>query len=375
MQELPQISLRRTQGLGILNVSGRWRMDEAELDTSSLMAELEDPTLSALRLECQGLMQWDSSLLVLLVRVIGRAGTRALPVDQSPLPEGLRRLLQMAFAVPAKEGSERKERRVGILEKWGDMAVSIPTTVRDVLEFFGDMTLSFGRMFRGRADMRGRDVLTCMQECGAEALPIISITSMLFGLILAFVGAVQLTQFGAQIYVAGLVGIGMMRVMGAVMVGVVMAGRMGASYAALIGTMQVNEEVDALSTFGMSPIDFLVLPRILALATMTPLLTLYADFMGVLGGFLVAVTMLDINPMEYWNATQQMVPFKHAFIGLAYGTVFGIIIAISGCYQGMRCGRSAAAVGQATTAAVVNAIVGIIIATAIITIICNVLGI
>lgn len=374
MQDLPQITLRRTQGQGILNVAGRWRMDEAEMDTASLMAELDDPTLTALRLECEGLAQWDSSLLVLLVRVVGRAGTRSLPVDQSALPEGLRRLLQLAFAVPAKEGSQRKERNPNILEKLGETALSIPKNISNILEFFGDITLSFGRMFRGKADMRARDVLVCMQECGAEALPIISITSLLFGLILAFVGAVQLTQFGAQIYVAGLVGIGMLRVMGAVMVGVVMAGRMGASYAALIGTMQVNEEVDALSTFGMSPIDFLVLPRVLALAAMTPLLTLYADFMGILGGYLVGVTMLGINPLEYWNATRQMVPFHHVLIGLAYGTVFGIIVAISGCYQGIRCGRSAAAVGQATTAAVVNAIVGIIVATAIITVICNVLG-
>ena len=223
--------------------------------------------------------------------------------------------------------------------------------------------------------MRPQDLLAAMQECGVQALPIISITSMLFGLILAFVGAVQLTQFGAQIYVAGLVGIGMLRVMGAVMVGVVMAGRVGAAYAALIGTMQVNEEVDALATLGIAPVDFLVLPRVVALTAMIPLLTLYADLMGVVGGYIVATTMLNINPMEYINATMQMVPYKHVFIGLAYGTVFGVIIAMTGCYQGMRCGRSAQAVGLATTTAVVHAIVGIIVATAVITVICNVLDI
>ena len=223
--------------------------------------------------------------------------------------------------------------------------------------------------------MRSQDFVAAMYECGVQALPIISVTSMLFGLILAFVGAVQLTQFGAQIYVAGLVGIGMLRVMGAVMVGVVMSGRVGAAYAALIGTMQVNEEVDALATLGISPVDFLVLPRVLALTAMVPLLTLYADLMGVLGGYLVGVMMLDLNPMEYFNATTQMVPFKHVIIGLVYGTVFGVVIAVAGCYQGMRCGRSAQAVGQATTTAVVHSIVGIIVATAAITVICNVLGV
>ncbi len=198
---------------------------------------------------------------------------------------------------------------------------------------------------------------------------------MLFGLILAFVGAVQLTQFGAQIYVAGLVGIGMLRVMGAVMVGVVMSGRIGAAYAAFIGTMQVNEEIDALETLGISPVDFLVLPRVLALTLMVPLLTIYADFMGIIGGFIVGTLMLGLNPMEYLHATQQMVPYRQMLIGLVYGTVFGIVIAVAGCYQGMRCGRSAMAVGQTTTKAVVSSIVGIIVMTAIITVICNVLDV
>ena len=375
MEVLPQITLRRRGQEAVCNVAGHWRLDTAELEIDSLLAEITDPTLQRLRLQAEGLGQWDSSLLVILVRLVRQARARALPVDSEALPEGLRRLLQMAFAVPAKEGAARKKHRASILENLGTTALSLPRTLREVLEFFGEIAQSFARLLRGQADMRARDVFSCMQECGAEALPIISITSLLFGLILAFVGAVQLTQFGAQIYVAGLVGIGMLRVMGAVMVGVVMSGRMGASYAALIGTMQVNEEVDALSTFGMSPVDFLVLPRVLALTAMTPLLTLYADFMGMVGGYLVGVTMLDITPLEYINASRQMVPFKHVLIGLVYGLVFGGIVAVCGCYQGIRCGRSAAAVGQATTAAVVNAIVGIIVATAIITVICNVLGV
>ena len=174
---------------------------------------------------------------------------------------------------------------------------------------------------------------------------------------------------------AGLVGIGMLRVMGAVMVGIVMAGRVGAAYAALIGTMQVNEEIDALTSFGFSPVEFLVLPRILALALMVPILTIYADLMGILGGYLVGTLMLGLNPLEYLNATSHMVNFKHGLIGLVYATMFGIVIAIAGCYQGIRCGRSAQAVGIATTTAVVHSIVGIIVVTAIITIICNFLGV
>ncbi|MBR4746707.1 MAG: ABC transporter permease, partial [Desulfovibrio sp.] len=219
------------------------------------------------------------------------------------------------------------------------------------------------------------DLVEAMHECGVRSLPIVAVTSLLFGLILAFVGAVQLSMFGAQIYVAGLVGIGMLRVMGAVMVGIVMSGRVGAAFAALIGTMQVNEEIDALETMGIPPIDYLVLPRMLALSVMVPLLTVFADAMGIAGGFFVAITMLDLTPMQYLTATVDMVSYKQGIVGLVYATVFGIIIAIAGCYHGMRCGRSAQAVGEATTTAVVHSIVGIIVASAVITVICNVLQI
>jgi phospholipid/cholesterol/gamma-HCH transport system permease protein len=194
-------------------------------------------------------------------------------------------------------------------------------------------------------------------------------------MIMAFMGAVQLVQFGAQIYVAGLVGIAMLRVMGAVLVGVVMSGRTGAAWAAVIGTMQVNEEVDALITFGISPMDYLVMPRVLALAAMVPLLTLYADLMGLAGGFLVGVFMLELPPGAYYNATVSMVSLRHLLIGLVYATSYGIIVGLCGCYQGIRCGRSAEAVGKATTTAVVSSIVCIIAATSIITVLCTLLRI
>lgn len=343
-------------------------------EAATAIETLKNQSIKQLCLESDKLEVWDSSLLVFLVQLTKAANDRQI-TPQNKLPDGLERLLKLAFAVPAKAGSDRKKEELNFVQRVGQAAIDLPPRLSDFLNFVGDVTLALKRLMLGRSQMRSQDLLAAMQECGVQALPIISITSMLFGLILAFVGAVQLTQFGAQIYVAGLVGIGMLRVMGAIMVGVVMAGRVGAAYAALIGTMQVNEEVDALATLGISPIDFLVLPRVVALTAMIPLLTLYADLMGVVGGYIVGTTMLSIGPMEYINATMQMVPYKHVFIGLTYGTIFGVIIAITGCYQGMRCGRSAQAVGLATTTAVVHAIVGIIVATAVITVICNVLDI
>jgi len=182
-------------------------------------------------------------------------------------------------------------------------------------------------------------------------------------------------MFGGQIYVASLVGIAMVRVMGAVMAGIIMAGRTGAAFAAQLGTMEVNEEIDALKTMGISPMEFLVLPRMLALAIMMPLLCLYADLMGVLGGLIVGVVMLDLNVMEYYETTRAAVSLTDFWIGLFQSSVFGVLVALAGCLRGMQCGRSASAVGDAATSAVVTGIVSIVVATAIITILCNVIGI
>jgi phospholipid/cholesterol/gamma-HCH transport system permease protein len=222
---------------------------------------------------------------------------------------------------------------------------------------------------------RRTDLMLMLETCGGQALPIVSLISFLVGLILAFVGAIQLELFGAQIYVADLVGIAMVRLMAAIMTGIVMAGRTGGAFAAQLGTMQVNQEIDALRTMGISPMEFLVLPRMLALMIMMPLLCLYANIMGIFGGMVVGVYMLDIGFIQYFNETVAAVRFWDFGIGIFSGFLFGIIVALAGCMRGMECGRSASAVGDAATSAVVTAIVGIILTTAMITIICNILGI
>jgi phospholipid/cholesterol/gamma-HCH transport system permease protein len=296
-------------------------------------------------------------------------------VDQSGLPAGLNRLIALAFAVPEREGAARNAIRAPLLERVGEASLGIPRKLGEILEFLGEATISISRFLRGRANFRWRDLLLMMQQTGASALPIVTLISLLLGLILAFVGAVQLRVFGAQIYVASLVGIAMVRVMGAVMTGIAMAGRTGASYAAVLGTMQVNEEVDALVTLGVSPMDFLVLPRTLALVLMMPLLTIYANVMGIVGGYIVGVTVLGLNPMEYLMATKAALSLANVWIGLIHSVVFGVVIALSGCFFGMRCGRSSSAVGDATTSAVVSGIIGIIVVTALITVMCEVIGV
>jgi phospholipid/cholesterol/gamma-HCH transport system permease protein len=167
----------------------------------------------------------------------------------------------------------------------------------------------------------------------------------------------------------------MVRALAAVMTGIIMAGRTGASFAAQLGTMQVNEEIDALKTLGVSPMEFLVLPRMLALFFMMPLLSLYADLMGVLGGLIIGVFMLDLNFMEYFNMTRESVGLNDFWVGVFSAGVFGVLVALAGCLRGMQCGRSASAVGEATTSAVVTSIVSIVVAMALITVVCDVLNI
>jgi phospholipid/cholesterol/gamma-HCH transport system permease protein len=205
------------------------------------------------------------------------------------------------------------------------------------------------------------------------ALAIVALINFLIGAVLAFVGAVQLQQFGAVIYVANLVAIGVTRELGALMTGIVMAGRTGASFAAVLGTMTVNEEVDALRTMGLRPAEFLVLPRVLATSLMLPALVVYADLLGILGGTFVGVTMLDLGTVEYLRATQSSLALRHVVIGLAKSVAFGVVLALTGCYYGLRCGRSAEAVGEATTRAVVTGIVLVVVVDAIATVLTHLL--
>jgi phospholipid/cholesterol/gamma-HCH transport system permease protein len=244
-----------------------------------------------------------------------------------------------------------------------------------MIQFIGAAALAFGRFLRGKAQFRRADLLNVIQEVGPQALPIVTLISFLVGLILAYTGAVQLRQFGAQIYVADLVGLGMAREMGAMMTGIVMAGRTGAAYAAQLGTMQVNEEIDAFRTMGVDPMEFLVLPRMLALILMVPLLTLYADFAGIFAGLVVGVTILDLGTFAYYEETVRALNLTHFAAGLFKAAVYGALIALAGCLRGMQSGRSAQAVGQAATSAVVTGIVFIVVAAAVLTILYNVLGI
>lgn len=358
-----------------IKLRGDWlvavSLPEVKEVTSQLAAHAD---IAQIAFDVSELSKWDSSLVSFLLSLIKECNSKNVSVSHDALPQGAQKLLLLSLQENGKEHS-RSIIRESFLQIIGSRVLRIKESTLSLLDFLGEIAISFAGLVKGKSNFRRDNFVYTIQKCGVSALPLVSLISVLVGIILAFVGAIQLKMFGAQVYIADIVGISMVRVMGAVMTGVLMSGRTGASFAAELGIMQVNEEIDSLKTLGVSPVDFLVMPRLLALVIMMPLLTIYSDFMGILGGFIVSTGMLNINPAEYINHTQEAVKLNNLWVGLTHSFVFGIIIAVAGCMRGIKCARSAEAVGEAATSAVVYGITGIVIATAVITFTCQVLGV
>jgi phospholipid/cholesterol/gamma-HCH transport system permease protein len=359
-----------------VRLTGNWNREAAIQPAEQVIADLNAvKKLKFVLLQAHDLTGWDSRLPSYLLKIVDYCQSRQIEVDMSGLPEGVQALLKLARAVPERAGARRTAQKESTLATIGKAVLNGLKDAKGLLAFIGETVLASAALIRGKARFRTVDIFLCIQDAGPSALPIVTLISLLVGLILAFVGAVQLAMFGAQIYIADLVGLGTVREMGALMTAVIMSGRTGAAYAAQLGTMNVNSEIDALKTMGISPMEFLVLPRMLGLVLMMPLLCLYADLMGMLGGAMVTVSAFDVSLIQYYNETQKAVDLTDFGIGLFKSLVFAALIATAGCMRGMQCGRSASAVGDAATAAVVNSIVYIVIADSVITLICDRLGI
>ena len=366
---------RRPDGTLRVALGGDWKLARGIPAPKGLVEEIEKtPFPMKLVFQTDVLAGWDSGLLTFLRSVLSRCAQLGVEVDRQGLPEGVRRLLALASAVPARAGRRGSEPEP-VLARVGNAVIAWWIACGDMLAFIGEAFLSLLHLLAGKARFRRSDFLLVVQDCGARSLPIVALINLLVGLILAFVGAIELRRFGAEIYVADLVGIGMLRDIAPIMTGIIVTGRTGASFAAQLGTMEANQEIDALRTLGIPPMDFLVLPRLLALSLMMPLLCLYADLMGIAGGLVVGGSMLGISPVQYLLETKHGIRLNDLFLGLFMSAVFGVLVALAGCLRGVRSGRSASAVGEATTSAVVTGIVSIVVATAIITGISYVLGI
>jgi phospholipid/cholesterol/gamma-HCH transport system permease protein len=377
VQEPPQLTWDKSEAGNVtVRLSGHWLIEHGLIDDETIVEMLADVSPGgSIVLNADRLMGWDSSLIEFLIRGVRMCDARGILVDRSGTPDDVRRLISLALAVP--DHPDRHKMPVApppLARIGGRFLLNLAISVR-MLEFFGESVLALGRLLKGKSAMRGADFWEAFTDCGPRALPIVCLISVLVGLIMAFIGAVQLAKFGAQVYVANLVGIAMVREMGALMAAIIMAGRTGASYAANLGTMQLNDEVSALRTVGIDPMDFLVLPRILALALALPLLTIFANLAGMLGGAALAAIQLNIDWPLYISQTRHAVTVPDLFLGLVKACLFGSIVAVTGCWCGMAAERHAAGVGQAATNAVVLTIVLVIATDAVITVMTSILGI
>ncbi len=369
------LSAKKDKKILYIVAMGNWTLHEITRDIQKDLAKeqekifafLQEDSIQEIHFQYDNKKdnEWGTLLLSVFCSIKEESIKRKIAFDISLLPMKMQKLMALDYNDPLSH----IELKRNFFYKIGEFSERRFLQLKAAMDFVGSATIAFGNFFRGKAAATSKDIWQEIYNAGAASLPIISLVSILLGLILAFVSAIQLQVLGAEIYVSSLVSVSMVRVMSPVLTGIVIAGRIGASYAATIGSMQVNEEVDAIETFGMNPIEFLVLPRILSLSLMMPFLTVYSDFMGILGGYIVISFGYDISFYAFVDNIQNFAKMEHIWIGLFHSFVFGIIIALTGCYQGIASGRDAEAVGRATTMAVVHSIIGIIVSTSIITII------
>jgi phospholipid/cholesterol/gamma-HCH transport system permease protein len=349
----------------VLELSGEWRGHRGALP------DLPAPDLAGpVAVTSLALHSWDAVLAGRLWQQLEPLVRREVSVDLQGLPQGLQEILALALnaAPPAQEAADDNP-PPGLVTRVGARAVGAWDTRRQSLTFLGEVLFSLGRWLRGASDMRASDLMWQIEQTGPRSLPIVALVSFLVGLIVAYMGAAQLQRFGAQNYIADLVTVGVVREVAALLVGIVLAGRVGAAFAAQIGSMRANEEIDALTTLGVNPFDFLVLPRVLALLIVGPMLTAFGAVVGMAVGWLVAVVIYGVTPLEYVYASVESLTLPHVLVGLIKGTVYAALVALAGCRQGMAAGRSAQAVGDATTASVVQAIVWIVVAASVLTVV------
>jgi phospholipid/cholesterol/gamma-HCH transport system permease protein len=376
-ESMPDLAVeRKSPDVLIARLSGNWRGCGALPAMEIIGRTFSEGVVKSLEFDSSGLTGWDSRFVAFIVRCSDLCRAYDVALKDDGLPEGVRRLLRLSRTRPIKKETRHlASAKFHFLENVGEQALRNWDGLLGLLTFLGENVLALGKLLRGRAQFRWADALLVMQQCGPEALGIVAMINFLVGLILAFVGAIQLQRFGATIYVADLVGIATVREMGCIMTGIILCGRTGAAFAAQLATMKLNEEISALQTFGISPIEFLVLPRMIALILVMPFLCIFADLISILGGYVVSLGILDITSTVYLNRTIDAIELKSFLLGIAKGSFFGFLVAYTGCLRGMQSGYNAAAVGHATTRAVVTGIATIIASDGVFAVICHALDI
>ncbi len=376
--QLPEYQLKLDHSQLDIILSGDWNDDEQFPDAFDDELALYLQTQKDIQTVCVAMSQvsaWNSALLTAMVSLAELCAQNQLHFDFSQLPTEMIRLIQLASSTPTRKVKPHIAKKTSFLHNVGSNTIEAVEELGNVIAFIKNSARAFMRMLQGKANYRASDTWLIMQQTGAEALPIVSLLNFLVGAILGYIGALQLEKFGAEIFIGDMVGVAITREIAAIITAIIMAGRSGAAFAAQLGTMKVNEEIDALRSMGLSPIEFLVLPRMIGMMLMMPVLAIYANIMGIFGGALVAYAALNISLEQYLDVVVKAVSLNDLAAGVFMSIVFGIIVAVIGCQKGLSCGKSAEAIGVATTSAVVTATVIIFVAAAILTVLYSVLGI
>jgi phospholipid/cholesterol/gamma-HCH transport system permease protein len=361
---------RRDDDSLVAVLSGDWNLERPAPRFAPLIesARTADPTgarnVRVVNVDTSALGTWDSSLLIFLRQAQEYCEAHHLAFGTKGVPERMARLLALARVVPERV-ADRDAPRLSPVARFGLAGLAAWEASHVAVTFTGEVIQRGTQLLLGRVRMRWREFWVVVQSNSSGALPIVTLIALLVGVIVAFLGVVVLRRFGAGYYASYLVGYGMLREMGALMTGIIMAGRTGAGFAAELGSMKITEEIDALRTLGISPVDHLVLPRVLGLFVMMPLLVIYADLVGIAGGMGVAVALLDLTPTQFVNGLLTAVEPSDALLGVCKATIYGGIIGMAGCMKGLQTGSDAGAVGRSATSAVVLGITLIIVANAV----------
>ena len=382
----PTVSVSRDGDAAVVRLSGTWSLRHGLRPAGEVTHALEaSPPPRSLRLDAAAVERWDTSLVVFLARVHDSCSEREVGLDTSGLPQEARRLLELARQGAVLGGGAQRGRALADRSPRPGRGTALrPEPLTDVIgwwtihwvrslgekvDFLGSTVLSCVRMLLGRTRRLRTRFLHLLQQAGVETLPVVALLGFAIGAVLALITTGQLQKLGATPLVARIVSIAVLREMGALMVGIAIAGRLGSAIAAEIASMVANREVDVLGVAGVDPFDYLVAPRVLALAIAGPLLVVYANALGLLGGLFVGVTAVGLPAQDYIERTRAVLTYKDMLAGLIKGLAFGVVTGLVAGYYGLKSGRTAGAVGLAVRKAVVAAVVGVVLADVAITLI------
>lgn len=320
-------------------------------------------------IEARHLAGWDARFAAALWQLLSTLRTRGVPLDLQGLPPGLQQIMNLSLPAADVPAPAPSAERPNWVARVGSGARAWWLDAERTLAFVGEVLIALGRLLRGKSDLRFADLAWQIDQTGPRSVPIVSLVSAMVGLILCYMGGAQLASFGAKSFIAELMTVSVVREIAALLTGVILSGRVGAAFAAQLGSMRANDELDALRTLGIDPIGHLVLPRVLALVLVSPLLTAFGAIVGMAVGWLAAGLIYGVDSTEYLTRSMQALSGEHLAVGLVKGGVYGMLVAMAGCRQGLYSGRSAQAVGEAVTQSVVKSVVWIVCAASILTVI------